>query len=443
MYRFCGMGVHLTSGTSTRNAASRPFGSHRRSGSTVGSVSPTPQLATDRVGQELTIGPHRVPLIALTVVKFFANAALRLAYPFLGDISRGLGISKTSGGQLLGLGELGGLVTFAVGGQLDRGRHRRWFLGGVFSSGIGALLFAVVRESWALGLGFALICLGVALITSSGHSYLGDQIPYAKRARSIGLYETSWAFALLIGGPLFAIAIRTWSWPTPFAIVGAVLLLSIPLVYRKLPRITTVGAHTVGNLGSPRVSVVALTIATTLLATLASVMTFATFGPWLERRHSLGTGGLGVMAMALGGVELVGSAVVAGTGDRLGARRAVALGLVTMAGGAAILLLVGNTGPLVAALGVVVLFGGFEFGYVALLAVVSEVGRSRRGTIISLDHALVVVFRAAGAALGPLIAGEDSGRFGTVQAIVISLALAGAACVLLGGRLDRPSETSH
>jgi predicted MFS family arabinose efflux permease len=403
---------------------------------------PAAEAVTERsVDAELSRGRDRVPLIALTVVKFLANAALRLAYPFLGDISRGLHISKSTGGQLLGLGELGGLASFAVGGQLDRGKHRRWFAVGVLSSGLGALLFALIRTSWSLGVGFALVCLGVALITSAGHSYLGDQVPYDKRARSIGLYETSWAIALLIGGPLFAFAIRTWSWATPFAIVGAMLLLSIPLVHRKLPATTTVGAHGDANLGAPRVGVVVLTIATSLLATLASVMTFATFGPWLEKRHSLGTGGLGFVAMALGGVELIGSTLTAGIGDRIGARRAVAIGLSIMASGAAILLVGGNTGRLVAAAGVLVLFGGFEFGYVALLAVVSEVGRARRGTVVGIDHALVVLFRAGGAALGPAIAGENSSRFGTVQALVVGLALTGAACVVLGGRLDRRSVT--
>jgi MFS transporter, DHA1 family, inner membrane transport protein len=386
---------------------------------------------------ESRTGPHKVPLVTLTVVKLLSNAVLRLAYPFLGDISRGLSISKSSGGQLLGLGELGGLASFAVGRQYDRGKHRRWFVLGVLFSGLGALLFALIRTSWSLGIGFTLVCVGVALVTSAGHSYLGDQVPYEKRARSIGLYETSWAIALLIGGPLFAFAIRSWSWATPFAIIGATLLLSIPLVHRKLPSITTVGAHRDVDLGAPNGWVVALTIATSLLTTLASVMTFSTFGPWLERRHSLGAGGLGFVAMALGGVELIGVTLTAGLGDRIGARRAVAIGLSTMAGGATILLVGGNAGRAVAVAGVLVLFGGFELGYVALLAVVSEVGRASRGTVVGLNHGLVVLFRAGGAALGPAIAGENSSRFGVVQALVVGLALCGAVCVLLGGRLDR------
>jgi MFS transporter, DHA1 family, inner membrane transport protein len=397
-------------------------------------VVPQPKAISET---EPRTGRDRVPLVTLTIAKLLTNAVLRLAYPFLGDISRGLSISKSSAGQLLGLGELAGLASFAVGGQLDRGRHRRWFVGGVISSGLGALLFALVRKPWALGVGFGLICLGVSLVTSAGHSYLGDQVPYEKRARSIGLYETSWAIALLVGGPLFALAIRKWSWATPFAIAGVLLLLFIPIVHRKLPSKTTVGAHTDFGLGAPRMSVVALTIATSLFGTLASVMTFSTFGPWLEEQHSLKTGGLGFVAMGLGGVELIGSALTAGFGDRIGARKTVAIGFAIMAAGAVVLVAVGDTSRLVAAVGILVLFGGFEFGYVAQLAVISEVGKSRRGTVVGIDHGLVVLLRAGGVALGPYIAGEDSSRFGTVQAWVAALALAGAICVLAGGRLDR------
>jgi MFS transporter, DHA1 family, inner membrane transport protein len=383
----------------------------------------------------------RVPLITLTVAKFLSNAALRLAYPFVGEISRGLQISNAQTGQLLGYGELAGLTTIGIGGQLDRGRHRRWFVVGVLSSAFGAILFALVRQPWALGVGFGFVSLGVGAITSAGHSYLGDQVVYEKRARAIGLYETSWAIALLVGGPLFALAIRAWSWATPFAIVGALLLIACPFVFNRLPGKTQVRAHSESSLGQPDLRVVGLTIATSLFVTMGSVMTFATFGPWLETTHGLGTGGLGLVAMGLGGVELLGSSLTAGYGDRIGARRAVAIGFVIMAAGAATLLLVGDVGRVSAAVGVLVLFGGFEFGYVALLAVVSEVGRSRRGTVVGVDHALVVFVRASGAALGPAIAGESSGRFGTVQAMVIGLALASSACVLIGGRLDAARST--
>ncbi len=378
----------------------------------------------------------RIPLLTLTITKLLTNAALRLAYPFLGDISRGLHLSKTEGGRLLGLAELAGLGSIGVGRQLDRGRHRRWFTAGVLFGATGALLFAFVRTPWSLGVGFGFVSLGVGITASAGHSFLGDQVPFARRARAIGLYESSWAVALLIGGPLFAFAIRTWSWWTPFACVGVLLLLGASVVYRRLPHTTVRGDHheILGEV--PDTRVVTLTIVSSVCLTLASVMTFATFGPWLEARHSMRTGGLGFVAMALGCTELLGTSLVSGFGDRIGARRAVVLGVCVMTVGSGVLVLVGNTGRLAAIAGVIVFFGGFEFGFVALLSVVSEVGRSSRGTVVAIDHALVVLARAVGAVIGPLAVGESSGRFGSVQVAISGLAVLSGIAISLAGRFE-------
>jgi predicted MFS family arabinose efflux permease len=381
----------------------------------------------------------RVPLVVLTLAKFVLNCSLRLPYPFLGDVSRGLGMSTVEAGRLLGFGELAGLSSGLIGRDVDRGNHRRWTLVGLASSGIGAMVLALFGAPWALVIGFAGISFGVSVFTTSGHGFLGDQVPVERRARAIGLYETSWAFALLIGAPICGLLIRRFSWVTPFAVVALATLAMIPVVRWKMDAKTLMrnvdhAADPGGSNEPVRWIAVISAVSCSLFLTFAAVSTFSSFGPWLEDRHGLQTGGLGVIAVGIGIMELVGSVGTAAFADRIGQRRSVAIGAMVMALGAGLLIRQGADSKVFAFLGVLVLFGGFEFGYVSLLSVVSEVGGRRRGMVVGIDHSLVTITRAVGAGFGPWLARKGSTNFNSVQTMVIGLALLSVVAVLVGGR---------
>jgi MFS transporter, DHA1 family, inner membrane transport protein len=380
----------------------------------------------------------RVPLVVLTLGKFLLNCGLRLPYVFLPDVSRGLKLSTAETGRLLGLGELVGLSSGLIGKDLDHGRHRRWSIIGLVAAGLGAIVLAIFGVKWALLAGFAGISFGVSVYTTAGHSFLGDQIPVERRGRAIGLYETSWAVALLIGAPICALLIRTSSWVTPFAVIGIVVLACVPIVRMRMDARTDMRnlekvAHSAGEGDAISWVAVASAVTCSILLTFGSVATFSSFSPWLEDRHGLRTGGLGAVAFGLGAMELLGSGGTAAFADRIGQRRSVAIGAAIMAVGSAILITGGATNKVTAVVGVLVLFGGFEFGYVSLLSVVSEVGGRKRGMVVAVDHSLVTITRAVGAGFGPWLAGKGSIHFSSVQTMAIVLALLSAVTILLGG----------
>lgn len=381
-----------------------------------------------------------VALFSISLSKLFASMALRLLYPFLGDVSRGLGITEARAGRLLGLGELAALSSLGVGRHLDRGHHRRWLIAGAVFGGAGALVFAVVRTPLALVVGFSLLTIGVAVSTGAGHALIGERVPFASRGRVIGLYETSWAVALLVGGPLFGFLIKRYSWSMPFVLSGIALLFSGPLISVRMARRRAASVvDGEPELQPPAVAglsrrAVVLAVATSVFLTLGAVLTFSSFGPWLEERHGLSTKGIGLIAMVLGAAELAGSGSLALWGDRLGIRRSVVAGALCMAGAAIVLLSFGNDSKWVAFGGIVALFGAFEFAFVAQLALISEVGGAKRGQVVAIDHALVVVMRAGGAALGPALAGESSSGFVSAQALVATLAVLAAVSALLGAK---------
>jgi len=390
-------------------------------------------MSVETTGVEAVVVPGRprVPLGMLTLVKFFLSASLRLPYLFLGTVSRNLGISVAEGGRLLGLGELAGVGSLIIGPSLDKGRHRRWFLTGMTAGIAGCAVMAGVHSPSGLLIGFAAVCLGVSLCTTSGHSFLGTEIPYAQRGRAIGLFETSWAGALLVGAPVAAVAMRIIGWWSPWLIIALLVSVTVPVAAARMPIHGSAAHHDAVSDTTFEWRAVISTVAASNLLTVGGVVVFSTFGPWLQDVHGVKDFGLGAIAVGLGVMELMASGGSAGYADRIGKRRSAWLGALVMTGAALLLMSFGSTSLMMAIAGIVLLFGGFEFGFVSLLSVVSEVGGGRRATVVGVDHAIVPMMRAGGAALGTLLYSRSGLR--PVLVVCILCALSSIVAVQASG----------
>ena len=339
-------------------------------------------------------------------MKFVVNMALRLAYPFNTDIAKGLGVSLDRVGRVQGIGELTGLVSAGIGHQLDRGLFRRWVVIGVAAAGFGSLAMGLGGRLWVFGVCFALVAGGVAVMTTAAQTWIGATVPYTERGRVIGIYEASWAVALLVGAPVAGVLIDRGSWWWPFAGIGVVALALVPFVRSSMnvPRAASPGSA--GQAPHPQrpprvrwTRPVVLAIATSSLLTLGAVVVFASYGAFLKDEHRFTTAKLSALTLGLGVVELVGSGSIAAFSDRIGKRRSVAFGSSLMAVCALVLMTARSSTP-VSAAAIVVFFGAFEFGYVAQISVNSEVGGDARGRVMAINGGIVTIGRAVGAALG-------------------------------------------
>jgi MFS transporter, DHA1 family, inner membrane transport protein len=366
----------------------------------------------------------RRPLTWLTLAKFLVNMALRLAYPFNTDIAKGLGVSLDQVGRVQGIGELTGLVSAGIGHQLDRGLFRRWVVIGVAAAGFGSLALGLGERLWVFGVCFALIAGGVAVMTTAAQTWIGSTVPYAERGRVIGIYEASWAVALLVGAPVAGLLIDRGSWWWPFAGIGVIVLAIVPFVSSAMSGPSPVFDDGPSHRPPPVTWTrpVALAIATSSLLTLGAVVVFASYGAFLKEKHGFSTAKISALTLGLGVVELIGSGSIAVFSDRIGKRRSVALGSSLMAASAVVLMIAGAS-TIAAAGAVVVFFGGFEFGYVAQISVNSEVGGAARGRVMAINGGIVTIGRAVGAALGTWL----YVRSGMVAVSIVSLACALAA----------------
>jgi predicted MFS family arabinose efflux permease len=173
-----------------------------------------------------------------------------------------------------------------------------------------------------------------------------------------------------------------------------------------------------------------------LLATTANETVNIVFGVWLEGSFGLQVIALGAAAAVIGLAELGGEGLVATVSDRLGKRRAVAIGLTLNCGACLLLPVLGQSVP--GALGALFLFYiTFEFTLVSSIPMMTELVPQARATLMSGNVSALSAGRVLGAAAGlALYAGGL--QFNTLAAFLLNLA---ALAVLLSLVRDQePAE---
>jgi MFS transporter, DHA1 family, inner membrane transport protein len=341
-------------------------------------------------------------MTTVTVAKTLTTVALRMPYVFLSTIARGLNTSVGHLGGLFGLAELVGLAVFLIGRSIDRGSYRIWLLSGLASITAGLTLMTVSLTAPHFALGFAGVTLGVAVYTAAGHSWIGHEVPFERRGRFIGLFETSWAMGLLLGAPAVGLLIAATNWRTPW---GVIALGFVPLGYGVIRAFPPRRVNDEANGNRPSFhfdQAVLLTLATAFLASFGASGIFATYGAWLADRFGLSVRTIGLLSIAIGGAELVASTSTVRFSDHWGTSRSAIRGFALMTVGAFAVAVT----PGVSALGVaalVLVFLGFEFGFICVLSIVTEVGGDNRGTVVTVNAAFMTIARAASAALGTKI----------------------------------------
>jgi predicted MFS family arabinose efflux permease len=339
------------------------------------------------------------PLTLLTAGRLVLNAAHRFVYPFLPAIARGLGISLESAGSLVSARWMAGLATPAVVHAVDRGRHpRRLIIVGLALFTVGAGITALTGVFVGALVGFAAMGLAKSTYDTASQAYLADRVPYARRARVLGVFELAWAGGFLIGAPITGWLIDRFSWEAPFwvaAALAAATLVVVPFVL-DAERVGT--PSTADRLVLNR-SAIALLVAMGLFSGGAELV-FVVLGAWLEQAFAVSLLGLGGVAFVLGVMELLGEGATVGLTDRLGKRRAVMIGLVVSAAAfTALPVFEDSYAPGVAMLAIAL--AGFEFTIVSSIPLASEMEPHGRARYLSLTIVAMSLGRALGAFVGP------------------------------------------
>lgn len=369
-------------------------------------------------------------LALLTAGKAVVNTSHRWIPFFLPTLAAAFSSGTSTLTLVLGVGEMAGLTTLLVGRHLDAGHERRIMIGALGAVGAASAL-ALVGSLAVFVVAYITMLVGVGLYTTSGHAYLSRRVLYGRRARSIGVFETSWAFALLLGAPGVALAIEVFGWRGPFAILAAVAVIMAVFI-RVQPdrgRLLDDSASTPGRV---RLTADAWRrIAASAAIATAGLTTVVIIGTWLDEKLGVSTGGIGLVAMAFGLAELAASGSSAAIADRLGPVTATRIALAAMLLGMTVMV-VADTSLLVGVLGLIIFFCGFEFSIVTSFTIVSESLPTARGRVLAMNNGVGTLCRGTGiAASGVLYS-----AFGIRGPVTVSAICALTALGLLSLRRD-------
>jgi len=364
----------------------------------------------------------RRSLAVFTLGKAVTNTALRWAAPFLPTLEKAFGASTAQLTTALGVAEAGGLTTLFVGRKLDRGHERLIAVAGCGIIAIASLV-ALIGTTFTFAISAFLVVVGVANLTTAGHAYLGHRVPYDRRARWIGIFETSWALSLLVGAPIVAVLITLVGWRGPyvaFVIAATFAAVLIATQVDPAPPPARTGDRSTAPTATRPDAAAWRTMLGSACVGMAGLSMFAISGAWLDDDYGVSTAGLGAVAVGFGAIELMSSLVSAGWADRLGKLRTTVAAVALLAVGLVIMSLAGTL--VVAVIGLLAFLCGFEYAIVTSFSLVSEAMPAARGATIAMSNAIGTSARAVG-----VIA---SGLLYEAHGIVGSSALSGIAAIV-------------
>jgi predicted MFS family arabinose efflux permease len=339
-------------------------------------------------------------------VRLVFNTFYRMIYPFLSFFAQGMGVDLRTISYAVSARSMMGLVSPFLASVADsRGRKAGMLIGTIaYTAALCLVVFWPTYTAFVISLSLSMV--GYLIFVPSLQAYIGDQVPYEKRGRVLGITEFAWSLSAIIGVPLMGLIIARHGWMAPFPLLALLGGLSFILLAWMLPKDP---APQAGNAGiirnlvkvfTYRPAVAALVMAG--LYTAANEVITLVYGVWVEQSFSLNITSLGATAIAIGISELGGESLVTAFTDRIGKLRALAIGIVGNCLAALALSIFGR--HLAGALVCLFLFYlSFEFTMVSGIPLMSEILPSARATMLAAHMALIALGRTVGDLLAPTL----------------------------------------
>lgn len=395
-----------------------------------------PENPVAGASKAISTRPFKVQLPIIFATRTTVSTAIRLVYPFLPSIARGLGIPLATASRLVTLRMVGGMAAPLLGKLADRYGRRRVMEVALLLFALAGLLMAGLGTLAAAAVAFTLYGFAKALYDPAVHAYVGDEVPYEERGRAVGIIELSWSGAWLLGVPASGVLIERFGWRAPWAALIALGLAGLGLTRAGLPpAYRPAGRERGGSLLASMVGTwrallgrrpVLVLLATSFLLTMAIEVPFIVYGAWLETAFGLSLSTLGLASTVVGVADAAAEFGTAVITDRLGKKRSVLVGLLGLAASLVALPWLSRLGLAAVLAGVMLMLLNFEFGIVSLMPLATELAPEARASLFSLAVTAMSLSRVLAALVG--------GWLWQWQSIALN-AGAGALCALVGALL--------
>jgi predicted MFS family arabinose efflux permease len=360
------------------------------------------------------------------------NSGFRMIYPFLPFIARGLGVTEEAVTLGITLRSAVGLFSPFIGSVADTWGRKRAMLLGLALFIISMVIVFISPTYIVLIISMVLTSLSKIMFDTAMYADLGDRVDYRQRGLAAGIAEFGWSGAFLLGIPLAGFLIQNLGWASPFPCFGLIAVGILILLWRTLPNDVVSKEISrpslmqgLGIIRRHPAGLAALGMA--FLVTTSNETVNVVYGSWMENNFALKVAALGLASTVIGIAELTGEGLVAGFVDRLGKRRALAIGMSLYSVTCLLLPLLGFRleGALI---GLFLFYLTFEFSIVASIPLMTELVPGARATFIALAAATQSLGRMAGSLVGPVLfksSGLGANAVAATMFTVIALVLLG------------------
>lgn len=371
------------------------------------------------------------PVFILTFCRLVINLSRRFPYPFLSPISRELNVEVGAIQNVLAVQAGIGVTSPLFGPLSERFGRKRVMIGSLILMMSVSVLGALFTQFWIFALIMIIDGVGKMIFDPSMQAYIGDHVPYFRRAQAIGIVELSWAGSLIIAAPMAGFLLDSSGLRTVFVAIAVALLLAIITITLLLPEEKPREKREVAVLnpfyawGVLRRSPTALAaLSFSVLIAASNELFFINYGLWMELSFDLVLTALGIVTWVVAAAEILGEFIVIGVADRIGKRGMTLIGIMTA--GFAYLILPSLSFSLpVTLIGLFVMFVGVESAIVASIPMFTEILPDSRSVMMSGNVAAHSLGRMSGAWMGGLLYGLTQ-NFQLISIIAMIGALTGA-----------------
>lgn len=367
-----------------------------------------------------------ISVLTLTVARLFINMTRRFPYPFLPEISRQVSVPLNEVQNVMAVNAGVGIASPLFGPLSERYGRKKVMMGALAWIGIAGVFGAAAPSFWVFAATMIAFGIGKMIFDPAMQAYIGDRVPYQRRALAIGTTELSWALSLIVIAPIAGFLLGNFGLQAVLLVLAGLSVIALILVALLLP--PDAATHSVSTLVTPlsawpilRRNPAALgALLYSLLLVMANEIFFINYGVWMESTFDLDLVALGGVSGVIALAEVIGEFAVIGLADRFGKRRLALIGASIAA--ITYLALPQLSFSLAAALvGLFILFLFIEIAIVSSVAFFTEVLPDARSVMMSSN----VGAHSSGRLLGALIGGQLYGLTGSIPLIGLVATLIG------------------
>jgi predicted MFS family arabinose efflux permease len=268
--------------------------------------------------------PLILQLVVLTLGRLFLNTGVRMVYPFLPELARGLGVSLDALSRLITMRAFTGFLSPLFGPLSERFGRRPVLAAAMLLFGLGCFVVILWPSYWPLGITLALLALAKVIYDPAMQAYLGDIVPYQQRGRALSVTELAWSGSWLVGAPAVGFVIQRQGWQAPFIWLGVGGLLVAVILWQTIPAGQWSAAGATSLWATFTVlrqhPVIWAAAGYVLFAMAANETLLIVFGDWMERSFAAQLTTLGLASAIIGSAEISGEISAGLAVDRFGKR---------------------------------------------------------------------------------------------------------------------------